>query len=436
VAYVFQNEKWGLLVRNKGDNPGGAGELRRRAEEIFLGKKAASFPEELVKLPPEEIERVFHKLRVHQIELEMQNEELRHAQEELAASRERYFTLYDLAPVGYITVSETGLILKTNFSARSLLGLVRGTLINRPFSKFILKEDQDSYYRHRKQLFETGGSQSCELRMVNLDGIFFWAQLEAAAMKDTTGAPVSLIVISDITEKKKAEEVLIELTNAKSKFTATVSHELRSPLATIKEATNLVLEGMVGPVNEEQKDLLGTAKENIDRLGRLINNILFFQKMEAGKTEYQPQPHDLNELIREAHRSALLLAGNRSSDMVMELENGLPVIKFDKDKILQVMINLLANAIKYSERGSIVTQTRREDSEIHVSVRDSGSGIKEVYLNAIFEPFSQVRDNQKSGTGLGLGISKEIILGHHGRIWVESEEGKGSVFHFTLPLSG
>ena len=433
MVYVQQNEKWGFTVRNEGDNQDGAGELRRRADELFL-KKAASFPEDLANMRPEEIGRVLHELRVHQIELEMQNEELRRAQEELAASRERYFALYDLAPVGYITVSETGLILKTNLSARSLLGLVRDALINQPFSQFILKEDQDSYYWHRKQLFETGGSQSCELRMVNLGGTFFWAHLEVAAMKDTLDAPVSLIVISDITEKKKAEEALIELANAKFKFTATVSHELRSPLATIKEATNLVLEGMVGPVNEGQKDLLGTAKENIDRLGRLINNILFFQKMEAGKTEYELQPHDLNELIREAHRSALLLAGKRSADMVMDLENGLPVIKFDKDKILQVLINLLANAIKYSESGSIVIQTQREDHEIHVSVRDSGLGIKEVYLQAIFEPFSQVGDNQKGGTGLGLGISREIILAHHGRIWVESEEGKGSVFHFTLPI--
>ena len=240
--------------------------------------------------------------------------------------------------------------------------------------------------------------------------------------------------IRNITERKRADEIRTKLVDAKSKFTSTVSHELRSPLATIKAATDLVLDGLAGPVSDEQKNLLGIAKENIDRLGRMANNVLTYKKIEAGKMRCDVQENDLNELIREVYKSAVLFAGNRKADFILELEKDLPRIKFDKDKIFQVLMNLMTNAFKYSEKGSIVLKTQRENNEVHVSVRDFGPGIMAEHLGGLFEPFSQEEENQKGGTGLGLAIAKEIVLAHHGRIWVESEVGKGSAFHFILPL--
>jgi PAS domain S-box-containing protein len=253
--------------------------------------------------------------------------------------------------------------------------------------------------------------------------------------RDASGVIVrSVGMVQDITERKQAEEVAAKLSAAKSKFTSTVSHELRSPLATIKEATELVSDGLLGPVSDEQKYVLDTAKENISRLGRLINNVLVYQKMEAGKTHYKLQSHDMNEVIREALKSVVLFAGTRTNDLVMDLGEDLSEINFDRDKIFQVMINLMANAVKYSESGPIVVRTRREDHTIHVSVRDAGPGIKPEHLEEIFEPFSQMGESSQGGTGLGLAIAKEIIRAHHGKIWVESEIGRGSTFHFTLPF--
>lgn len=242
------------------------------------------------------------------------------------------------------------------------------------------------------------------------------------------------VIFNDVSERKRTEEVLTKLTEAKSRFVSTVSHELRSPLATIKAATDIVCEGLVGPLNHEQKDTLGTAKENIDRLGRLINNVLTYQQAQAGKINCDFRENDLNETIRRVYKSGMLLAGNRKTDLVMELASDLPKIKFDQDKIFEVLVNLVANAIKYSESGNIIIRSRQEDHEIHVSVRDSGVGISPEYLNEIFEPFAQVGDNRRSGTGLGLAIAKEVVLAHRGKIWAVSEVGKGSVFHFTLPL--
>ena len=129
-----------------------------------------------------------------------------------------------------------------------------------------------------------------------------------------------------------------------------------------------------------------------------------------------------------------LSSGKRSQDIVMEVCSDLPPIRFDKDKIFQVLMNLMINAIKYSESGKILLRTQRKNNEICISVQDFGPGIQAGNLDVIFEPFSQIESNQKGGTGLGLAISKEIVLSHRGRIWVESEVGKGSTFYFTLPL--
>ena len=145
-------------------------------------------------LSPEQIRKTLHELRMHQIELEMQNEELRTAQVEIEAARARYFDLYDLAPVGYCTLSEQGLILEANLTAATLLGTARDALIKQPISRFILKDDQDIYYLHRKKLFETGEPQECELRLVKSDGTRFWAHLTGTAAQAEDGAPVCRVV--------------------------------------------------------------------------------------------------------------------------------------------------------------------------------------------------------------------------------------------------
>jgi PAS domain S-box-containing protein len=154
---------------------------------------------------PEAIQQIFHELRVHQIELEMQNEELRCAQAEIAESQARYFDLYDLAPVGYVTVSEKGLILEANLTAAIMLGVNRSTLVKQPLTRFILKEDQDIYYLHRKKLFETGEPQVCEIRLVKPDDAAFWARLDVTVAEGPDGAAVCRVVLIDITARKYNE---------------------------------------------------------------------------------------------------------------------------------------------------------------------------------------------------------------------------------------
>jgi PAS domain S-box-containing protein len=183
--------------------------LRKRAEDVSR-EKTAGIPENMEALSPEETRQMLHELRVHQIELEMQNEELRRTQEKLDAARARYFDLYDLAPVGYFTLSEQGLILETNLTASAMLGLARGSLVKQQLSRFILPEDQDIYYRRRKLLFETGAPQVCEIRVVRPDAAPFWVRIDSTLAKDADGAPICHATMIDITERKQAEERLKE----------------------------------------------------------------------------------------------------------------------------------------------------------------------------------------------------------------------------------
>ena len=206
-------------------------DLRKQAEKIAWTKADLS-QKELEAIQPDEIKQTLHELRVHQIELEMQNEELRLQEVELKASQERYLDLYDLAPVGYFTLSEKRLILESNLTAATLLGITKSNLVNRPLGRFISKEDQDIYFLKCNQLFTTGKPQTVELRMVKKDGTEFWAHLDAITAKDAGGATVCRVVMSDINEKKRVEETLRE---SQELFSLFMQH---SPVYTfIKEVT-------------------------------------------------------------------------------------------------------------------------------------------------------------------------------------------------------
>jgi PAS domain S-box-containing protein len=228
--------------------------LRRRAEKM-AHKKAALSLKKPGAMSPEEMRRTLHELQVHQIELEMQNEEMRRTQVELDAARVRYFDLYDLAPVGYCTISKQGLIMEANLTASTLLGVPRGKLVKQLLARFILKKDQDIYYLHRKKLLDTGEPQTCELQIVKKDGTIFWAHLTEAAAKDESGATVCRVVMSDITERKRMEE---KLRFEEQRFRTFVEHS--SDIIVL-----LNLEGIITYINPAVERVLGFKPE--ERIG-------------------------------------------------------------------------------------------------------------------------------------------------------------------------
>jgi PAS domain S-box-containing protein len=191
-------------MKNTNSQPVTAADLRRQAEQRLKRQR----PTGAAPLTAAETARLLHELQVHQIELEMQNEELHRTQVELELSRARYFDLYDLAPVGYCTVSETGLILDANLTLATWLGVKRGALVTQLFSRFTLKEDHDNFHDLRQQLLATRRPQTCELRMMPPDSPPFWAQLAASVVPVAGGPPVLRVVLSDLTARKQTEAEL------------------------------------------------------------------------------------------------------------------------------------------------------------------------------------------------------------------------------------
>ncbi|HTZ11311.1 MAG TPA: ATP-binding protein [Candidatus Margulisiibacteriota bacterium] len=289
-----------------------------------------------------------------------------------------------------------------------------------------------------KEVIRTGKSIVLEHIHFDQEGNSRNFEVHGDPILDKDGKVIQMVEYSiDITERKKAEAALMDAMKAKSDFTSTVSHELRTPLTAIREGVSLVLDGTAGQINEEQKDFLSLAKRNVDRLGRLINDVLDLQKLEAQKMVFNIQENDINELLKEVYNTMLPLTDKRGLELTLKLEEGLPRVKFDRDRIIQVLTNLVNNAIKFTEKGSIVVTSGYTDNVIQVGIKDSGPGIKKEDMDKLFQQFRQLEkltERKTGGTGLGLAISKEIIDRHKGRIWAESEFGKGTAFYFILPV--
>ncbi len=253
---------------------------------------------------------------------------------------------------------------------------------------------------------------------------------------------VALNIAQDEQEaRKRAQEVekqLMAAMNVKSEFTSMVSHELRTPLTVIKESVAIVYDETAGPVNPDQKDFLETAKRNVDRLARLINDVLDYQKLEGQHMEFRMVEQDINDVVKEAGESFSLSLKNKNLVLKFQFQEDLPRLFFDKDRITQVLTNLLSNAMKFAVKGTItlITETGGDNS-IKVSVKDEGIGIKESDLSKLFQSFSQIStgmERQTGGTGLGLALCKKIIEQHGGKISVESVYGQGTAFYFFLPV--
>ncbi len=246
-----------------------------------------------------------------------------------------------------------------------------------------------------------------------------------------------VVAIDDITARKETEEKLKETTEMKSQFISTVSHELRTPLTSTKEGVAIVLDGVAGEINEKQKHFLDLASRNISRLAALINDVLDFQKLDAGKMKLNLQENDVRQVAEEIYETMTLPAKNKELELSLELDENLPKVTFDRDRIIQVLINLVSNAIKFTpQAGQVRLSFQKQNDELVIRVSDTGMGIPKEELPKIFERFYRVQwpGKEIKGTGLGLTIVKKIAILHGGRIEVESELDHGSTFSVFLPL--
>lgn len=237
-------------------------------------------------------------------------------------------------------------------------------------------------------------------------------------------------------ELKEANEKLKELDKRKSAFVANVSHEFKSPLATVKESLGLVLDGTAGKISPKQQGILETGKKTIDRLNRLVTDLLDLSKIEAGKIEMRREEFDILPLVNEIVTAYEGEISKKQITLKRDIPEDIGSIWADRDMLSEVIINLLNNAIKYTpNKKNITVKLKGEEQEIRFEISDTGPGIPAEHFQKIFDKFERITAEKQEGTGLGLPIAKDIVELHKGKIWVESEIGKGSKFIFTLPRS-
>lgn len=245
--------------------------------------------------------------------------------------------------------------------------------------------------------------------------------------------------LSEARDKAETAQKEAEASNrAKSQFLASMSHELRTPMNAILNFTEMTALGMVGPVNEQQKDILNKSLDSGRHLLALINDILDITKIHSGAlTLFIEDDVDLYAEVDKVIDATKTLIGDKPVQFIYEIEPDIPPISCDARRVRQILLNLLSNAAKFTDDGNITLSLKRHEGMLFFSVADTGSGISHEQQEIIFEPFVQTEKGLQhtQGTGLGLPISKQLAEAHGGKLWVESELGAGSTFYVMLPLT-
>jgi PAS domain S-box-containing protein len=396
--------------------------FRHQAERMAQADEAA----DTRTLSPEETRQTLHELRVHQIELEMQNEELRRAQAELDAARARYFDLYDMAPVGYCTIGEKGLIEEANLTAAKLLNTTRSEMLKQPWTRFLHKEDQDIFYRQRKQLLETRMPAAFELRMRRKDLPEFWARLTAIVVQDAGQPPVFRIVLSDITERKKDEEF-------RENVERIIRHDIKGPLISLFSMAQLLTNGDIEDVTNE---MIPQMMQGIRQIIQLIDAHEPLLQMEKGT--YLPKCREifLKELLASIEKTLFVLIDQNKITLSfgnLAHSHRETMVYGEEFLIEDMLMNITKNAIEASPPGSAVTIACQEDHGfLRLTIHNLGA-VPESIRGRFFD--KDATAGKTFGTGLGTYSAQLIAKAHGGRITFTTSEAEGTTVTIILPTA-
>ncbi|MFO7557977.1 MAG: ATP-binding protein [Desulfobacterales bacterium] len=434
----------GLIPKNKFPK------LRKQAEKKL--EKGLKDVKELAHLSAEARDRMLHEMLVHKIELEIQNEELRNAQLEIEASRNRYSDLYDFSPVGYITTSEEGLILEANVTIAVMLGVDKSVMVKEPFHRFIARDFQDVYYLHKKKLFEEKTRQICELKLIKKDGNQFYAQLESILVEDAARDVVQIrTAVIDISDRKQMEE---EKKSFESQIRQSHKMEGVGTLAGgIAHTFNNILSIILGNLELALDDI---PDENPVRVGLDKSRIACLQAKDTilQLLAYSHQSEKKKSLVKcipiiKETTKLLRALIPKSIDIRQNIPEMSDMILADPNQINQLILNLCTNAAHAMPDGGILEISLKnvefdKDTKIQyhklthgryvkLTVSDTGQGIKSEIRDRIFDPYFTTK-KVGEGTGLGLSIVYGIVKDAGGVISVESKPGKGARFDIFFPV--
>jgi PAS domain S-box-containing protein len=420
------------------------------ASHRALAGETASFELEWGKATFHAYVEPFHDLRkniVGTIGVALDITEWKRVAEDLVRrSEEKYSRLFRHSNDGIFIYDLEGHVLDVNLKGMNLLGFSKPEIFALNLVDFHPPEAHEAFRAAMKKV-DQHGFVNYEIPFRKRNGKLFPAEVSASAI-ELSNKKVVQGIVRDITERKKAEDrlkrandELRKLNQLKTDFVSTVSHEFRTPLTIIVQANEMLAAEAFGKVSDEQRFWLVRIDENTTRLNRLLNEILDLSKLQSGRVDMTRELIDLGELVRGRVSSLELLAANKGIEMLLSITEPLPKVWANPSRVEQVLNNLIENAMKFTPTGGqIHVQVVQDQDTVRVSVKDTGPGIRLENLDLIFDRFAQESsdnnaEKSKSGIGLGLAISKEIIVQHQGRIWAESTLGQGSTFFFTLPIT-
>jgi PAS domain S-box-containing protein len=359
----------------------------------------------------------------------------RRALERLQDTTARQRAILDSASDGIITLNPSGSVETANTAAEAMFGYRTSEILRRDVGLlFEIAPDrggQESFLQRLQSRSENNAAYSEEFWALRRDGGQFPTEVSLSPM-DLADGRHFVAVVRDITERKQVEQM-------KSEFVSIVSHELRTPLTSIAGSLGLLAGGAAGALPDRAGRLIDIAHSNSERLVRLINDILDIEKIESGKMEFDIKPILLQPLLRQAVQANQGYAESFGVRLVLEAGEENAKILADSDRLIQVVTNLISNAVKFSPEGAAVRiSTHALDRRYRITVRDEGAGIPEEFQSRIFGKFQQADSSdtrQKGGTGLGLSIVKEIVTRLRGSVSFQTAEGQGTAFNVDLPCS-
>ena len=370
----------------------------------------------------------------------------------LRRSEADHRAIYERSPIGIARISAEGELLEANPALLAMLEHDFEAMRGSAWPDVLRTYDQvASRHRAAPMLAGITDGGSVQIRAATAGGKWLWLQLTATSIPDSSGRPEHvLVMVEDVTavretadrlavaleSQRSANANLEKLDRTKTEFLSIVSHEFRTALTGIQGFSELIRDGGLEP--DEVRAYGGYIFNDADRVNRLIGDMLDLDRMESGRMSIRTGAVDINEVLGESMARAAASSSSSTVEFKADLDPRLPIVSGDRDRLIQVVSNLVNNAVKYSPDGGTVTVSSRAEGDFAlISITDTGLGIPPDEIGHVFERFRRVRSGAAQsipGTGLGLTIVKQIVEMHGGKIWVESAVGHGSAFHFTVPL--